>query len=70
MNTITIEKANEVIREVKRNGELMEQETLSHSMKKEVYKEDGWTYEIFTDHDKPLKIEAYNHRELIEAYVR
>ena len=39
-------------------------------MKLETYEENGWTYKVFYDNGTPKKIEEYNHRELIEIYVK
>lgn len=66
--TITIEKANEILNNLK--DFLVDEVSLSRGMKLETYEENGWTYKVFYDNGTPKKIEEYNHRELIEIYVK
>lgn len=47
---------------------LGEEIKIGAKMSKRGFKEDGWTYTFFFDNGKLGKIEAYNHRELIEIY--
>ena len=71
MATITLETANEILEELRTNGQQIgETEKLSHGMSKEVYEEVDWKYIIFFDNGQVKKIEAGNHRELIEKWVR
>lgn len=47
---------------------LGEEEKVSTTITKREFKEDGWTYIFFFDKGELKKIEASNHRELIEIY--
>lgn len=71
MNTISIEEINTILNKLRQSGEKIgDTRKLSHNISMEKYKEDGWMYTIFFEHSEPVKIEAFNHRELIEKWVR
>ena len=49
---------------------LGEEIKVSGTITKREFVEDGWTYTFFFYKGELSKIEAYNHRELIEIYNR
>ena len=59
-----------VYEEVKDRLGKEEKVTASGTITKRGFKEDGWEYTFFFDNGKLAKVEAYNHRELIEVYNR
>ena len=58
----------EVYNGLKDANKITEANNLSKSMRMEKAIEDGWAYTFFFDHNHLAKVEAYNGRELIEAY--
>lgn len=74
--TVTIEKANETYdavayeNSIKWNGLGNKVENLPNGIVKETFQNDGWTYEFYSINNEIKKIVEWNHRELIEAWVK
>lgn len=67
---MTKDKAIEILKTCEKDGNLKKRENVGKTMKIEIYLCEGWEYTFFCDNNEIKKIEAYNHRELIEEYVK
>ena len=70
MMKVNKEEINKVYNEVKENGIVKSERTkITRTMEIEVIVSDGWEYTFYFLKGVLVKIEEYNHRELIEVTV-
>lgn len=68
MMKVNREKANRVYKEVKQSGTVKSERTkITRTLEIEVIVLDGWEYTFYFLKGTLVKIEEYNHRELIEV---
>ena len=68
MMKVNREKANRVYKEVKQSGTVKSERTkITRTLEIEVIVLDGWEYTFYFLKGALVKIEEYNHRELIEV---
>ncbi len=65
-----MKEAMEILNNCKENGTLKEDKKIGQTMRSTTYLLDGWEYTFFCDKNEIKKVEAYNHRELIEKWVK
>lgn len=66
--TIKLEEAMKIYNDLQENKEMTTKRAGTIEIKE--CEENGWTYTFFFYKGTLKKIEAYNHRELIENYVK
>ena len=67
---ISREKAIEVYEDVRKNGEeKRKRDKVTRRIEEEKYIAVGWEYTFYFCEGTIVKIEEYNHREIIEVYV-
>ena len=66
---MTRTEMNNLYNQFKEENKISEVTNLARTMRAEYAEEDNWKYTFFFDRNILTKIEAYNGRELIEAYA-
>ena len=67
---LTLEDAKLLYEDVKKNGVVKSQKTkITRTLETEIIVADNWEYTFYYHKGVMVKIEEYNHRELIEVNV-